>query len=122
MLPRRTAETIRVTPSDAEGELYRAISSRVREEGREATTAKRLALRSVQQLAGSSPWACADTLARLGWEDLGLRAACLSSSAKVAALRPFKGRSTMRFCSTTWLSVAVEVFTWLAKYVPPGGR
>ncbi|MBV9809621.1 MAG: DEAD/DEAH box helicase [Solirubrobacterales bacterium] len=86
MLPRRTAETIRVAPSAAEGELYRAISSRVREAAREATTAKRLALRSVQQLAGSSPWACASTLARLGWEDLALRAACLSSSAKVEAL------------------------------------
>src|SRR6266852_306570 len=30
-----------------------------------------------------------------------------------AALRPFKGRSTIRFCSTTWLSVEVDVFTWV---------
>jgi SNF2 family DNA or RNA helicase len=86
MLPRRLAETIRVAPSAAEAELYSAISSRVREAAREASRANRLALRSLQQLAGSSPWACADSLAKFGWEDLAGRAACVSSSAKAAAL------------------------------------
>src|SRR6202035_1995917 len=70
MLPRRLAETMRVAPRADEAELYRAISSRVRDEARESPTSRILALRSVQQLAGSSPWACAPTLARLGWEDL----------------------------------------------------
>jgi SNF2 family DNA or RNA helicase len=86
MLPRRLAETIRVAPSAPEAELYRAISSRVREEARDATTSRLLALRSAQQLAGSSPWACAGSLAKLGWEDLALRAADLSNTAKAAAL------------------------------------
>jgi len=86
MLPRRLAETIRVAPSEPEAQLYRAISSRVRGAAREASSAERLALRSVQQLAGSSPWACAGTLAKLGWKDLGERAASVSRSAKATAL------------------------------------
>jgi SNF2 family DNA or RNA helicase len=86
MLPRRLAETIRVAPSVSEADLYDEISARVREAARGATSAKRLALRSVQQLAGSSPWACAESLAKLGWEDLARRAACISSSAKAAAV------------------------------------
>jgi SNF2 family DNA or RNA helicase len=86
MLPRRLAETIRVAPSAPEADLYRAISSRVREEARDATSARLLALRSAQQLAGSSPWACAGSLAKLGWEDLAARAADVSSTAKGVAL------------------------------------
>jgi SNF2 family DNA or RNA helicase len=86
MLPRRLAETIRVTPCAQEQDLYLAISSRVREEAHDAPTARLLSLRSVQQLAGSSPWACAETLAKLGWHDLAERAARVSSSAKAGAL------------------------------------
>ncbi len=86
MLPRRLAETIRVTPSDEEAALYRAISWRVRDQGREATTSRVLALRSIQQLAGSSPWACADSLAKLGWHDLAEQAASVSGTAKATAL------------------------------------
>jgi len=84
MLPRRLAETIRVTPCSEEQDLYLAISSRVRDEARDAPTARLLTLRSVQQLAGSSPWASAETLAKLGWRDLAERAAQVSSSRAAA--------------------------------------
>ena len=86
MLPRRLAETIRVTPSDEEAALYRTISWRVRDQARDATASRILALRSIQQLAGSSPWGCADSLAKLGWQDLAGRAASVSSTAKAMAL------------------------------------
>ena len=86
MLPRRLAETLRVAPRAEEAELYRAISRRVRDQAREATTSRILALRSIQQLAGSSPWASADSLAKLGWEDLARQAASVSSTAKATAL------------------------------------
>ncbi|HEY2440237.1 MAG TPA: DEAD/DEAH box helicase [Solirubrobacteraceae bacterium] len=86
MLPRRLAETFRVTPSDEEGELYRGISARVRAEARGATSAGLLALRSAQQLAGSSPWACTGILTKLGWGDLAVQAASIRSTAKAGAL------------------------------------
>jgi SNF2 family DNA or RNA helicase len=86
MLPRRLAETIRVAPDAQEAELYRAISERVRDQARDAPTSRLLALRSIQQLAGSSPWACAASLAKLGWGDLAQQAASVSSTAKAAAL------------------------------------
>jgi SNF2 family DNA or RNA helicase len=96
MLPRRLAETIRVAPGAKEAELYRAISARVRDQAREATTSRVMALRSVQQLAGSSPWACADTLAKLGWEDLARQAASVGSTAKASALLELLGRHRAR--------------------------
>jgi SNF2 family DNA or RNA helicase len=86
MLPRRLAETIRVAPGAQEAELYRAISDRVRDQARGATTSRILALRSIQQLAGSSHWACAESLAKLGWDDLAQQAASVSSTAKATAL------------------------------------
>ena len=86
MLPRRLAETMRVAPGADEAELYRAISARVRDEARQATTPRLLALRSMQQLAGSSPWACTESLAKLGWEDLARSAANVASPAKATAL------------------------------------
>jgi SNF2 family DNA or RNA helicase len=96
MLPRRLAETIRVAPRAEEAELYRAISERVRDQAREATTSRILALRSIQQLAGSSPWASADSLAKLGWEDLARQAASVSSTAKATALLELLGRHRAR--------------------------
>jgi SNF2 family DNA or RNA helicase len=86
MLPRRLAETMRVAPGAHEAELYRAISERVRDEARQATTPRLLALRSMQQLAGSSPWACIESLSKLGWEDLSRSAANVASPAKATAL------------------------------------
>jgi SNF2 family DNA or RNA helicase len=96
MLPRRLAETIRVAPGADEAELYRSISARVRDQAREAPTSRILALRSVQQLAGSSPWACAGTLAKLGWEDLAQQAASITSTAKAKALLELLGRHRAR--------------------------
>jgi SNF2 family DNA or RNA helicase len=86
MLPRRLAETIRVTPSAEEAALYAGISARVRGEVRGAPTSRLLALRSVQQLAGSSPWACAASLRKLGWDDLADDAACVPRTAKGVVL------------------------------------
>ncbi|MGI8903699.1 MAG: DEAD/DEAH box helicase [Solirubrobacteraceae bacterium] len=86
MLPRRLAETVRVSPGAQEAGLYRAISDRVREQAHGATPARALALRSAQQLAGSSPWACAPSLAKLGWQELAQRSAEAPGMAKAAAL------------------------------------
>jgi SNF2 family DNA or RNA helicase len=96
MLPQRLAETIRVNPGAEEAGLYRAISERVRVEARQASTARLLALRSIQQLAGSSPWACAESLAKLGWEDLAQHAAGVSSTAKATALVELLRRHRVR--------------------------
>ncbi len=85
MLPRRLAETVRVAPAAGEAALYDAISARVRAQARESL-GRALALRTMQQLAGSSPWACVPSLAKLGWEDLAAQAAAVPSSGKAATL------------------------------------
>jgi SNF2 family DNA or RNA helicase len=86
MLPRRLAETVRVTAGAEEAELYRLVSARVRAQGRDAAHSRALALRSVQQLAGSSPRALAPSLAKVGWEDLAVRARAIKATGKTAAL------------------------------------
>jgi SNF2 family DNA or RNA helicase len=86
MLPRRLAETIRVRASSEETELYADIVARVRAEGRAAPPSRRLALRSVAQLAGSSPAAVAPTLERLGWSDLATRAVAVKRTEKTQVL------------------------------------
>jgi SNF2 family DNA or RNA helicase len=86
MLPRRLAETIRVAPTPEEAALYAAISARVRDQARNATAAGVFALRSIQQLAGSSPWACAEGLAKLGFDELAAQARGVRATAKTAAL------------------------------------
>jgi SNF2 family DNA or RNA helicase len=96
MLPRRLAETAPVVPLAAEADLYSAISERVREHGRDASPAHALALRTVQQLAGSSPWACIRTLTRLGWSDLAEQAAAVRATGKAAALLELLRRHATR--------------------------
>ncbi len=86
LLPRRLAETLRVEPSGPERDWYSDLTARVRAEGRAATPARRLTLRSVAKLAGSSPAAAAPTLAKIGWDDLAGRAAALAAPAKTAVL------------------------------------
>ena len=86
LLPPRLAETLRVEPSGAEREWYSDLTARVRAEGRTAASARRLTLRSVAKLAGSSPAAAAPTLAKIGWEDLAARAGSLAAPAKTAVL------------------------------------
>jgi len=86
LLPQRLAETLRVEPSGAEREWYCQLTARIRAEGRAATPARRLTLRSVAKLAGSSPAAAAPTLAKIGWDDLAGRATELGAPAKTAVL------------------------------------
>lgn len=86
MLPQRLAETVRVSPTAEETALYTDIVERVRAEGRQASPSRRLALRSVAQMAGSSPAAVAPTLARLGWEDLSTRACAVRQTEKSRVL------------------------------------
>lgn len=85
-LPQRLAETVRVTPTEQEQSLYDDIVTRVRTEGRQASSSRRLALRAVAQLAGSSPAAVAPTLARLDWDDLAQRAFDITSTEKSRVL------------------------------------
>ena len=86
LLPQRLAETLRVEPSGPEREWYSDLTARVRAEAGTATPSRRLALRSVAKLAGSSPAAAAPTLAKVGWDDLAARAGALAAPAKVAVL------------------------------------
>ena len=86
LLPQRLAETLRVEPSGAERDWYSELTARVRAEGRGAAPSRRLTLRSVAKLAGSSPAAAAPTLAKAGWDDLAARARSLPAPAKTAVL------------------------------------
>jgi len=81
-LPQRLAETVRVAPDDDEQSLYDDVVARVRTEAKQAQPSRRLALRAVAQLAGSSPAAVAPTLSRLGWLDLSQRARGLATTEK----------------------------------------
>jgi SNF2 family DNA or RNA helicase len=85
-LPQRLAETVRVAASEQEQSLYDDIVRRVRVDGRQASPSRRLALRAVAQLAGSSPSAVAPTLERLGWHDLSQRAAQIPATEKSRVL------------------------------------
>jgi SNF2 family DNA or RNA helicase len=62
-LPRRTAQTVRLDPAPGEAVLYAAVSDFVRR--RSADDFSRLALRTLQMEAGSSPQAVLSTLRRL---------------------------------------------------------
>ena len=70
MLPRRLAETLVVTPGDAERDLYATVAELARSEGRSASQARAMALRSALRLAGSSPAAVRGVAAKLGWRDV----------------------------------------------------
>jgi SNF2 family DNA or RNA helicase len=86
LLPQRLADTVLVTPNADEARLYAQIVTRVRAAAREAAPHRRLALRSLTRLAGSSPAAVAPTLAKVGWHDLGEQAAAIRRPAKTSAL------------------------------------
>ncbi|MGH3436378.1 MAG: DEAD/DEAH box helicase [Sciscionella sp.] len=96
MLPQRLAETVLVTPSDEEAELYAELTASIRAEGRSAHSSRLLTLRSLARLAGSSPAAVAPTLAKVGWTDLAERARGIHGSEKSRALierlRPYAER------------------------------
>ncbi|MGH3306030.1 MAG: helicase-related protein, partial [Streptosporangiaceae bacterium] len=80
------AETVLVTPADNEAALYAAIAARIRREARDAPRSRRLTLRNLARLAGSSPAAVAPTLAKVGWEDLACRAGAIAGTSKAAEL------------------------------------
>jgi SNF2 family DNA or RNA helicase len=61
MLPQRLAETVLVTPTEEEAGLYAGIATRIRQEARSASQARRLTLRSLARLVGSSPAAVASS-------------------------------------------------------------
>lgn len=74
LLPQRLAETVLVSPCADEQALYAELTARIRGEARDAPANRRLALRSLTRLAGSSPAAAAPTLDKVGWPDLAERA------------------------------------------------
>jgi len=85
MLPGRLAHTRRVVPHADESDLYRLVSDRVRHDGRGASPAKAMGLRSIARLAGSSPPALAAGLEKRGWDDLAARARGLATTEKAGA-------------------------------------
>jgi SNF2 family DNA or RNA helicase len=74
LLPQRLAETLLIDPPPAERDWYADLGDRIRKEGREAAPARRLTLRAIARLAGSSPAAAAPALRKAGWDDLAGRA------------------------------------------------
>lgn len=96
MLPRRLAETVRVSPGPEEAELYRLVSERVRAEGRGASPSRALALSAVQRLAGSTPAALAPGLERLGWVDLARLARAVPAPEKDRVLLRLLARHLAR--------------------------
>lgn len=86
LLPQRLAETVLVTPSQEEAELYAGIAARIRAEAKGASSARLLTLRGLTRLAGSSPQATAPTLAKAGWPDLAALARQIEGSTKADLL------------------------------------
>lgn len=118
-LPRRLAETLRVAPDPAEAAVYRGVSECVRMTGRDAPPRRALALRAVQRMAGSSPWALAPALTKAGWDDLARLASEIGETAKsralVEVLRRAGGDKVIVFCSF------LETLARLAAILAEGG-
>ncbi|MGH9128469.1 MAG: DEAD/DEAH box helicase [Acidimicrobiales bacterium] len=94
LLPRRVARTVRVEPGPDERALYASVSERVRSEGAGASSARSMALRSIQRLAGSSPAAVTPTLEKVGWDDLAGQARAITHTSKSKALVELLGAQT----------------------------
>lgn len=86
LMPQRLADTVLVTPSADEARLYTDIVGRVRAEARDSPSSRRLTLRGLTRLAGSSPAAVTPTLAKVGWHDLSAQAGAIRCPAKTTAL------------------------------------
>jgi SNF2 family DNA or RNA helicase len=84
--PGRSVETMTVTATSTEMDLYRQVAQRVRLEGREASPARAALLQRVLQMACSSPAAVRSGLEKLGWDDLDAAAGELDTCAKASAL------------------------------------
>lgn len=96
LLPQRLAETVIVSPCADEQAVYTELTTRIREDARNAAPSRRLALRSLTRLAGSSPTAAAPTLDKIGWPDLAERARAIRRPRKfdelLTRLRKHVGR------------------------------
>jgi SNF2 family DNA or RNA helicase len=86
MLPQRLAETVLVAPHQQEAALYADLMARIRARVGTAPGSQVLVMRGLARLAGSSPAAATQTLAKLGWHDLADRAAALECPRKVQVL------------------------------------
>jgi SNF2 family DNA or RNA helicase len=86
LLPQRLAETVLVTPCEAERAVYGDIVARIRDEARSAAPSAQMTLRSLTRLAGSSPAAVAPTLDKVGWADLAARARAIGRPRKTDEL------------------------------------
>ncbi|HMD93062.1 MAG TPA: SNF2-related protein [Trebonia sp.] len=86
LLPQRLAETLLIDPPPAERDWYADLSDRIRKDGREAAPGRRLTLRAIARLAGSSPAAAAPALRKTGWDDLAGRAEDFPDWPKAAVL------------------------------------
>jgi SNF2 family DNA or RNA helicase len=95
-LPQRLAETVLVTPDTDERDMYAELAERIRIEAKEAPAGRRMALRSVARLAGSTPAAAAPTLRKLGWTDLATAAEAITNPAKVRLLTTKLGEHAAR--------------------------
>jgi SNF2 family DNA or RNA helicase len=88
---RRYAKTLRVPASEGEGRLYEEASGRVKALLQGEKGMGRISLLSLQRALGSSPWAAAQSLARLAerqddFGDLAELARSITASAKEARL------------------------------------
>ncbi len=86
MLPQRLAETVLVAPHQQEAALYADLMARIRARVGTASGSQLLVMRGLARLAGSSPAAAAQTLAKLGWHDLAERAGAPQCPRKVQVL------------------------------------
>jgi SNF2 family DNA or RNA helicase len=86
LLPQRLAETVLVTPCEAERAVYGDIVARIRDEARSVAPSAQMTLRSLTRLAGSSPAAVAPTLDKVGWADLAARARAIGRPRKTDEL------------------------------------
>jgi SNF2 family DNA or RNA helicase len=96
MLPQRLAETVLVSPSEAEAQWYADLTGRIRREARTASPSRRLTMRTLTRLAGSGPSAAGPTLAKIGWADLADRARDIGRSQKDAVVLDRLHRHTGR--------------------------
>jgi SNF2 family DNA or RNA helicase len=120
-LPQRLAETILVTPDADEWGMYTELTERVRVEAKEAPAGRRLALRSVVRLAGSTPAAAAPTLAKLGWADLAGAAAAITDPAKARLLVARLGEHAARGEKVLVFTAFRQTLDMVAKSVRAAG-
>lgn len=120
-LPRRLAETRRVLPGPDEADLYRRVTERVRVEGRGAAPGRRLALRALARLAGSSPRALAPSLDKLGFADLATAARRVPETAKARALIEVLARHVERGEKVVVFCAFRETLAFLGELVAASG-